>query len=74
VPLHVSDDILIVVMNRDSTCPQDASPEIKGICSHISHVGGKGAARDVIEQVMKTQGNGWLILMENMIDNQYLVY
>jgi 3-deoxy-D-manno-octulosonate 8-phosphate phosphatase KdsC-like HAD superfamily phosphatase len=29
--------------------------------------GGKGAARDVIEQVMKTQGNGWHILMGNTI-------
>ena len=39
------------------TCPQDASPEIKAISKYISHVkGGKGAARDVIEQVMKVQG------------------
>ncbi|MEC4117049.1 KdsC family phosphatase [Myroides phaeus] len=38
------------------TCPQDAVPEIKRIAKYISHVnGGKGAARDVIEQVMKTQ-------------------
>ncbi|WP_144891699.1 KdsC family phosphatase [Flavobacterium tiangeerense] len=39
------------------TCPQDASPEIKTISGYISHKhGGKGAVRDVIEQVMKTQG------------------
>ncbi|MEK6450820.1 MULTISPECIES: KdsC family phosphatase [Myroides] len=38
------------------TCPQDAVPEIKRVAKYISHVnGGKGAARDVIEQVMKTQ-------------------
>ncbi|WP_242135403.1 KdsC family phosphatase [Aestuariivivens marinum] len=38
-------------------CPQDAVPEIKAICKYISHKkGGKGAARDVIEQVMKVQG------------------
>ena len=38
------------------TCPQDASPEIKNISKYISHVkGGEGAARDLIEQVMKTQ-------------------
>jgi len=38
-------------------CPQDAAPEIKEICSYISHKnGGKGAVRDVIEQVLKVQG------------------
>lgn len=40
------------------TCPQDAAPEIKGIAKYISHKkGGKGAVRDVIEQVLKVQGN-----------------
>jgi 3-deoxy-D-manno-octulosonate 8-phosphate phosphatase (KDO 8-P phosphatase) len=39
------------------TCPQDASPEIKAISQYISHKnGGKGAVREVIEQVMKVQG------------------
>ena len=39
------------------SCPQDASPEIKAISSYISHKnGGKGAVRDLIEQVMKVQG------------------
>jgi 3-deoxy-D-manno-octulosonate 8-phosphate phosphatase (KDO 8-P phosphatase) len=38
-------------------CPQDAVPEIKAISSYISHKnGGKGAVRDIIEQVMKVQG------------------
>jgi 3-deoxy-D-manno-octulosonate 8-phosphate phosphatase (KDO 8-P phosphatase) len=40
-------------------CPQDAAPEIKAISKYISHKsGGKGAARDVIEQVLKVQ-NKW---------------
>lgn len=39
------------------TCPQDAIPEIKAISKYISHKkGGKGAVRDVIEQVLKVQG------------------
>ena len=38
-------------------CPQDAVQEIKNICKYISHKkGGKGAVRDVIEQVLKVQG------------------
>ena len=38
-------------------CPQDAVPEIKAISNYISHKsGGKGAVRDVIEQVLKVQG------------------
>ncbi|EDM43452.1 putative lipopolysaccharide biosynthesis-related protein [unidentified eubacterium SCB49] len=41
-------------------CPQDAVPEIKAISTYISHKnGGKGCARDIIEQVLKVQGN-WM--------------
>ena len=37
-------------------CPSDASPEIKDISLYISHFGGgKGAVRDIIEQVLKAQ-------------------
>ncbi|MEP3838474.1 MAG: HAD-IIIA family hydrolase [Algibacter sp.] len=37
-------------------CPQDAVPEIKSVSKYISHKkGGKGAVRDIIEQVMKVQ-------------------
>ncbi|MDN3493344.1 KdsC family phosphatase [Winogradskyella bathintestinalis] len=40
-------------------CPQDAVPEIKAISKYVSHrSGGKGAVRDVIEQVLKVQ-NKW---------------
>jgi len=39
-----------------AACPQDAVPEIKAISHYISHrSGGRGAVRDVIEQVMKVQ-------------------
>lgn len=58
--LYMGDDIPDYhVMQRVGlpTCPQDASPEIKAISQYISHKnGGKGAVRDVIEQVMKVQG------------------
>ena len=38
-------------------CPQDAAPEIKAISKYVSHKnGGKGAVRDVIEQVLKIHG------------------
>ena len=40
-----------------STCPADAVDEVQAICQYISpKVGGRGAVRDVIEQVMKAQG------------------
>ncbi len=43
------------------TCPQDAAPEVKVISKYISHCdGGKGCARDLIEQVMKIQGK-WIL-------------
>lgn len=41
-------------------CPQDAAPEIKALSKYISHKkGGKGAVRDIIEQVLKVQGK-WM--------------
>ncbi len=39
-------------------CPQDATTEVKEISKYVSHKqGGKGCVRDVIEQVLKVQGN-----------------
>jgi 3-deoxy-D-manno-octulosonate 8-phosphate phosphatase (KDO 8-P phosphatase) len=58
--LYMGDDIpdyYVMQLVGLAACPQDASPEIKGISQYISHKnGGKGAVRDVIEQVMKVQG------------------
>jgi 3-deoxy-D-manno-octulosonate 8-phosphate phosphatase (KDO 8-P phosphatase) len=58
--LYMGDDIPdfhVMQLVGLPTCPQDSSPEIKVISKYISHKnGGKGAVRDVIEQVMKVQG------------------
>ncbi|MDD7303283.1 MAG: HAD-IIIA family hydrolase [Bacteroidaceae bacterium] len=41
-------------------CPTDAAPEIKEVCSYISHIpSGQGCGRDVIEQVLRAQGK-WM--------------
>lgn len=57
--LYMGDDIPdIPVMKLVGlpTCPQDACAEVKHISKYISHKnGGKGAVRDVIEQVLKVQ-------------------
>lgn len=61
--LYMGDDIPdyhVMKLVGLPTCPQDASPEIKTISNYISHKnGGRGAVRDVIEQVMKVQGK-WM--------------
>ena len=58
--LYMGDDIPdyhVMQLVGLPTSPQDASPEIKAISKYISHKnGGKGAVREVIEQVMKVQG------------------
>lgn len=58
--LFMGDDIpdyLVMKMVGLPCCPQDAVPEIKAISKYVSHKnGGKGAVRDVIEQVLKVQG------------------
>lgn len=61
--LYMGDDIPdfhVMKLVGLPSCPQDACPEIKTISGYISHKnGGKGAVRDVIEQVMKVQGK-WM--------------
>jgi 3-deoxy-D-manno-octulosonate 8-phosphate phosphatase (KDO 8-P phosphatase) len=43
-----------------ASCPADASEEIKAISHYISPFGGgSGCVRDIIEQVLKVQGN-WM--------------
>lgn len=58
--LFMGDDIPdfdVMQMIGMPCCPQDAVPEIKEISKYVSHKkGGKGAVRDVIEQVLKVQG------------------
>jgi len=58
--LYMGDDIPdyhVMQLVGLPTCPQDATSEIKAISKYISHKnGGRGAVREVIEQVMKVQG------------------
>jgi 3-deoxy-D-manno-octulosonate 8-phosphate phosphatase (KDO 8-P phosphatase) len=59
--LYMGDDIPdYEVMKRVGipTCPNDSVQEIKDISLYVSHQnGGKGAVRDVIEQVLKLHGH-----------------
>ena len=69
--LYMGDDIPdfhVMQLVALPTCPQDAAPEIKEISTYISHInGGKGAVRDVIEQVMKVQGK-WHLYYNGKLD------
>lgn len=69
--LYMGDDIPdfhVMQLVGLPTCPQDAAPEIKSISTYISHInGGKGAVRDVIEQVMKVQGK-WHLYYNGKLD------
>ena len=43
-----------------SSCPKDASVEVREVCDYISHInGGKGCVRDVLEQTLRIQ-NKWM--------------
>ena len=53
-------DIPAMMMVGLPSCPQDAAPEVKRLSQYISHVkGGHGAARDIIEQILKIKGT-WM--------------
>lgn len=58
--VYIGDDIPDYHVMKEvglPVAPADAAPEIKAIAKYISNKnGGEGVARDVIEQVMKTQG------------------
>lgn len=54
-------DISMMKVSGISACPENSVPEVKAISDYISPIqGGKGAVRDVIEQVMKVQGK-WIL-------------
>ncbi len=61
--LYMGDDIpdyKIMLEVGMPVCPADASEEIKSISKYISDMnGGEGCVRDVIEQVLKVQGQ-WM--------------
>ena len=69
--LYMGDDIPdfhVMKLVGLPTCPQDAVAEIKAISKYISHKnGGKGAVREIIEQVMKVQGK-WNIYFDGKHD------
>ena len=63
--LYMGDDVIdCPILSRPDvlgTCPADAVEEVKAICTYISpKPGGRGAVRDVVEQVMKAQGK-WMV-------------
>jgi len=53
-------DIEVLKIVKISTCPIDASTDVKEVCDYISNKkGGEGCVRDVIEQVMRVH-NKWI--------------
>jgi len=61
---YMGDDIPDIYPMKEillPTCPQNAVPEVKNVAKYISHKnGGEGCVRDLIEQVLKTQGK-WVV-------------
>ncbi len=58
--LYMGDDLVDVPVMQEigiPTCPADAVPEAKAVSLYISdRKGGEGCVRDVIEQVLRSQG------------------
>lgn len=61
--LYMGDDIPDYHVMKECgfpCCPHDAASEIRGVACYVSpKEGGRGCVRDVIEQVLKAQGN-WM--------------
>jgi 3-deoxy-D-manno-octulosonate 8-phosphate phosphatase (KDO 8-P phosphatase) len=58
--LYMGDDLVDIPIMKEigiPTCPIDAVPEVKAVSLYISDKkGGEGCVRDVMEQVMRSQG------------------
>ena len=67
--LYMGDDIPDYYAMKEcgvATCPKNAALEIKEIAHYISDKdGGKGCVRDIIEQVMRCNGD-WFIPLESI--------
>lgn len=51
-------DIPILKVCGLAVCPADAVEEVKEVCDYVSlYNGGRGCVRDLVEQVLKIQGN-----------------
>ncbi len=63
--LYMGDDLpdhAVMSVVGLAVCPGDSVPEIKSLCKYVSGKnGGEGCVRDIIEQVLKSQGN-WEII------------
>ena len=61
--LYMGDDIPDIEVLRACglpCCPKDAAPEVKSVCTYVSHAkGGYGCVRDVLEQLLKARGE-WM--------------
>lgn len=57
---YVGDDLVDLPAMRAagwSACPADAAPEVRAAAAHVASLaGGRGAAREIIELVLKEQG------------------
>lgn len=75
--LYMGDDVPDMEVMRECglpCCPKDAVPEVKAIARYISYAdGGYGCGRDVVEQVLKAQGQ-WLSDDASDGDFQYIPY
>lgn len=72
--LYMGDDLPdYEILSRSeilSACPADATDEVQAICDYVSpKPGGRGAVRDVIEQVLKAQGK-WTLGAQQTTTNQ----
>lgn len=58
--LYMGDDIPDLPVLQSAgvpTCPIDACPEVRAACRYVSPLrGGEGCVRDVVEQVLRSQG------------------
>ncbi len=72
---YIGDDLIDIppmILAGFSACPKDAHEEVKKVADYISsYSGGRGAVRDIVEEILKRQGWWDKILEKYLLLDKY---
>jgi len=72
---YIGDDLIDIppmILSGFSACPKDAHEEVKKVSDYVSDFcGGRGAVRDIVEEIMKRQGLWERVLEKYLLLDRY---
>ena len=72
---YIGDDLIDIppmILSGFSACPKDAHEEVKKVSDYVSEFyGGRGAVRDIVEEILKRQGLWERVLEKYLLLDRY---